>query len=496
MDFWATKTPYERQQEEDERLVRPNPADKPPRKDLRRERVRSEDDADAGDPSDLKDRSKNFKDVGGSLVKRVAARAAERIPAKSRETGEVVSISPETLKEQPGKYEAVDSEEPSEDEEVPSDREKYYQTAGKALRTLAKTNPSLDSKLKAFANPQSDIAGIAKENPSLPASRFFPGVELPKELKTLGDVFEALSKSSKAEKKPKSKKPKEEPEPESSQDKEEKPQASPEKEPPKVEAPKPSEEDKPEESKPEEGEKAQEPSSEPTENEKAGVPLPKRRAVNLAEREEAVSLIVSTFPPHVAATLIAKNLHPDDASNLVRDYTAAKASTASKDLREIVAQTGSFFQTDPTKVPPPKLGRNAAGEQVPFESLTPEEQAETLARHQVRVAALSLAAQDALTAKFRLKGRLTNKPRIPESVASTLANVVLSSPSKENVEAIGAQIFDSVLQGGTPYPLSDKVAKELLGTVGKVSPETRVVVRSFLQANDYGLAKQRFLKGD
>src|SRR6478609_11266539 len=100
MDRWSTKTPEERQDDEASRLVRPAPKQKPPRRDLRRERVTPEADPDQEkDP----DESRNFKDIGGS-VGRVVRRFArnERIPAKNKETGETVQISPDTLKEKPG----------------------------------------------------------------------------------------------------------------------------------------------------------------------------------------------------------------------------------------------------------------------------------------------------------------------------------------------------------------------------------------------------------
>jgi Fe-Mn family superoxide dismutase len=60
----ATKTEGERQDDEAERLVKPAPKNKPPRKDLKRRRVQDSDtttDADAD--QDRKDRSQNYKDA-------------------------------------------------------------------------------------------------------------------------------------------------------------------------------------------------------------------------------------------------------------------------------------------------------------------------------------------------------------------------------------------------------------------------------------------------
>lgn len=122
MDRRATKTPAEREDAEAERLVRPAPKKKPPRHDKRREQMDTSED-EGQDP----DMSLNYKDIGGNVLRRWAAKQ-KKIPAKSRETGETVFISPDTLKKEPGKYEAIESEEgkpqtdqPSEAEEKPED---------------------------------------------------------------------------------------------------------------------------------------------------------------------------------------------------------------------------------------------------------------------------------------------------------------------------------------------------------------------------------------
>src|ERR1051325_4086950 len=128
MDVWATKTRAEREQEEDERLVRPKPSDKPPRHDLRREQVRPESDPDADDASDKKDRSRNYKTMAAVNLAtryRIARRPEIRIPAKNRETGRIVMIAPSTLKEQSGKYQKVDDKaEPDKDPSSSSSPEK------------------------------------------------------------------------------------------------------------------------------------------------------------------------------------------------------------------------------------------------------------------------------------------------------------------------------------------------------------------------------------
>jgi hypothetical protein len=66
MDRQSTKTREELEQEEAARLVRPAPKYKPPRRDRRRERDDSDKEVDPDEVADRKDRSDNYKDVGGS----------------------------------------------------------------------------------------------------------------------------------------------------------------------------------------------------------------------------------------------------------------------------------------------------------------------------------------------------------------------------------------------------------------------------------------------
>jgi hypothetical protein len=562
MDVWATKTRAEREQEEDERLVRPKPSDKPPRHDLRREQVRPESDPDADDASDKKDRSRNYKTMAAvdlATRYRIARRPEIRIPAKNRETGRIVMIAPSTLKEQSGKYQKVDdkaepdkdpssssspekeTKSPAEPPESPpdskpksqlvkKDREQFYAEAGKALRELAQNDPKLESKLKNFTDPKSQVSGLVQENPELPADKIFPGVKLPDGVRTINDVHEALLKAP-VSKAPRKNKPVEDSssnqKPEPSQEKlepaSEKPTEAPSNEPPKepessaesetpegepeTSKPKPEGDPKakaprrknkpkkaPEDSeKPEGGEPAAE-KPEPTVAEKAGIAPPKRRPVNEAEREEAVSLLVDTFPPEVAAELISKHMHPDDVRGLVQTFNAAQRVDP-KSMDEVIQKASSFYQTDPDQVQPPVVGKNAAGEVVSFDDLSPEEQSEATRQHQIQIAAMSFAAERLLTQKYEGKGGLTGKARIPKPLASALASLVLSKAPPEKSEEIAVQVFDTVIKQGNTENISDKSARNLLDQL-KDQPAARAAATAYLQANDYGQAKDKFLKGD
>ena len=70
MNRTSTKTTEEKEQEEAERLLRKEPKLKPPRRDLRRERVKVEEDKDPDEKQEERDTSHNFKDIGASLEDR------------------------------------------------------------------------------------------------------------------------------------------------------------------------------------------------------------------------------------------------------------------------------------------------------------------------------------------------------------------------------------------------------------------------------------------
>jgi len=124
MRILATKDTHEREDEEAERLVKPSPKVKPPRKDLRRQTTESETDPDlAGDP----DLSLNYKNVGGSLVDRVALRFVETrkgpgkakfVTVRDKEQDKTVSVPETTVKNNPSRYQKVQGQPSS-----PSDQE-------------------------------------------------------------------------------------------------------------------------------------------------------------------------------------------------------------------------------------------------------------------------------------------------------------------------------------------------------------------------------------
>jgi hypothetical protein len=86
MDIIGTKDLHEREEEEAERLVRPLPKIKPPRRDRRREQVEAEHDPDLS--KNDKDLSKNRREIGGSTgdfrrLVQLAIKAQETNPYSS-----------------------------------------------------------------------------------------------------------------------------------------------------------------------------------------------------------------------------------------------------------------------------------------------------------------------------------------------------------------------------------------------------------------------------
>ena len=537
MDLRATKTHGERQDEEAERLVRPAPKLKPPRRDRRRERMEVDTDEEEED----KDLSHNFKTIGGSLQERISWRymiAAPKLKVRNRETNKVVNITEETLKAEPGKYEKIDESEEDSDS-------KLFER-GEALRSLTKDDPKLDGVFKSLLNPKSDLGGLAETNPSLPAKSVFKTVRLPEGVETIGDMVKALrGKAPKA--KPKSetapvetpieeaKTPAEEankqrfqkkPPPASPAEAPAAPAEAPKEDAPKADAPAaeaPAEAPKADARAPEEGKPADAPEEgtkgeaapptkkkkkapkpaegepEPSEAEKAGIKPAKRRAVSEDERMESASLIMDTFPPDVATELLARNLHPDDVSSLVDSYHTSKSlSLKGSSPSEFAENASSFYELNPDRVKPPKTGKNALGETVPFEKLTPDEQSEATRKHQMRVVAMSLAAKDVLTRELSMPS-WSGKPQIPLDLASTAATFMLRNGGEKAGKRLSEKVFQSALESGaglynddgTPAP--PMKGKALAGFLKHLSPGAKALASGYLQARDYHLAKDAFL---
>lgn len=474
----ATKDRSQHEDEEADRLVRKAPKQKPPRRDTRRERVHTEQDPDLeGDP-DLKnkDKSLNFKIVGAVSRRYKQLQRAlknqqkpqkqqeqqdpkDRIPARSRETGEVVNISPATLKDEPGKYEKLDPEEAK---------------AQQAKKPQPK-DEGPPKEIKDQVEDKPDLAQKIKVDPNLPAADFFPGIQLPEGMKTLGDVGKALAQAGESKKQA----PKKD-EPESGA---------------KEEAPKPGAEKAPGEGAPPEKEKEapKEPPQQklPTAAEKHNIPQPTRREASSEEYAEANLLLADTFPPKMAAKLIAQKIHPGDARELVDSFRSARTKKV-PDLPAFIDKVSGLYQTDPDKVEPPTVWKNTEGEKVAFDTLDPDEKADAYRKYQMQVLGASIAATQIVSDKLSFPNS-KGDPTVPQSVRKTLAHVLISKTTEDSSD-LDEQVFRTALKSPT-VELSPHTGKKLLEALSS-NPLAEKIGKSFLFANDYLKAKKDFLKSE
>ena len=503
MDFFGTKTHGELEDEEAERLVRPLPKKKPPRRDRRRDDMQAERDPDVEGDSDLKgdpDLSLNYKSIGGSLglLRRVVARfiAAgdpKMVKVRHRETGKVVNVSEETLKEDSGKYEEIEEESEGADEEKAAGH-------GAALRELAKGNASLQGLFKELTNPKSDLGGLAEGNPKMPAAAVLRGVTLPEGLSTLGDVVKALKT------KPKPTKPSAT-----------KPSAAPTKtEAPKAEAPTKTEAPKVEAPKaevPEAPTKAEAPKVPKTETPKGKgkkpekiIPPPKRKEPTPQQVTEAMDLLLEKFPPEIAGKYFT--MHPDDVKALVGKYSSFKTLPLKtpKDVKAEIDFASHGFTIDPAKVQPPKVAKGADGVEKPFEQLDPKEQSEAMQSHRIDVVSSSLASRARVSEAMQKSGASPH-------LASAMADFSLSSrqlpPEERDRKAreasrnlflnTGAGLkeeeeVDERFGTTSPKPKSPKTSKDkLLKSLKDFDPHLQMLAVAHLQGEDYREAHDRFL---
>lgn len=487
----GTKSDAEREDDEASRLVREAPRAKPPRRDRRRERMDTERDPDTeGDP-DLKgkDTSMNFKSIGGSTIERLVLRFAvrtagrrtrsrkknlhrrpkakgklERIPARSRETGETVLISPDTLKTEPGKYQPIKPE----DEKTPgSDVDKPEQPG-------AATDEAKPKRQRKPKPPKPEGEALAQgdkpQQADAPAEPQATPGDAPAEAKP---KQQRKPKAPKAEGEPQGDKP-EPPEPEDKPHTEEE-KAKPEGEKPEGEA---KDEAKPAKAGPA-GKKPKEP--EPSVADKLGIKPPERREATAEETAEVALLLADNLPPEMAARLIAKGIHPDDAKTVLSSYKAARSRPLGNP-GEFASKAAKVYQTDPDKVEPPKTWRGADGKKVAFEDLTPEDQANAYREHQMQVVAMSLAARDQLEDHLSFGGSMP-KDVVKAVTASLLGDGKSADPS---------QVFEAITQTKGFKKIPEGSAKRMLASV-KGNEGAEALVKAYLEGNDYKRAKDLYL---
>lgn len=505
------------------------------------------------------------------------------IKVRKKDTGNVTYVTKERLKDEGSTYEVVEDdaggkapeEKPEADEPKSKARKEYtpedIEQLRSTLKTLDEGDPNFVGAFGRALNPADEWAKLPDDTPLTDFSDLRPLVkDYPTlgDLRALGDEMAAHPERfapPKQKKKPKQTKPApaapSEPLPPSTSD--EKPgepapstpavpETAPETEGPAQPADStpssspetkadggavpPSEdsktEDGPPQSKTPEGEstkpeepKVDEPSTPEAKQPKKAQPPkpPQRRPFSERERLDARAQLIEEFSYDAAKQLLQLNLHPDDVKELVTTQRLMRTHSI-KSVSDALELVGGQYQTDPSKIPPPKLGGNSAGVEVPLSDLTPDEQLQATQKHRMRVLAVNLTARQAVM------DRLERKTGAPEELLGTLADFTLNRPTGESdaqrVERArkdAQDLFAKTVAKGqledqvdnsrflddddelTPDPSEVPVAKEMAPTREHLTkilrefsadPATQQVAVGYLQAADYLDVRKNFLSSE
>lgn len=522
MQIFGTKTHVELENEEAERLVRLTPKVKPPRRDKRREDMRTERDPDIDGDPDIKqdpDRSLNYKTIGGAA--RVAARFLlardELVSVRNKETGRIVNVSEETLKEDASKYEKLEGEG-----KVPGLaelRRNWLADKGESLQALARDNPKLQVMIKDLTNPKSDLGGLAEGNPSLPASTILKNVKIPEGLKTIGDLVNALRALKVKSKVPKEKglKPAEsseyvEPEktppnpPEAAGKPTETTPEAPETSPEGDEAggPETSPEGDGAEPDPFPEKKPQAPKFPPTDA--RSYPPPKRPPPTRQEELEALdALDQSDLPASVQSSLA--RLHPADLKTLLESYSKFQSLPVTGSLKSEIQAARNGYVSKPEDVQTlPDLESKKKGDESEKEAA---EKAEAIQKHRMSVMAASLASQVRVT-------KIMTSSGVPKYLAGKLAYFTLttaSMPPEKQMEVAKQAAHTAFTQAATGFSgkpekddrfgsfvdkakrklLGDQERKDFISAMEHLDPYTQMAAVAHLQGEDYRAASDKFL---
>ena len=206
-------------------------------------------------------------------------------------------------------------------------------------------------------------------------------------------------------------------------------------------------------------------------------PPPPRRAVTPEERKETWQYIQDELPAGMAASL--EDLHPDDIKKFVKDFQAAQEKPPS--MEDLLGSVQGNFCTDIDKVPDPPVEE--------LNGLSPEKKAEAIQQHSLKVLTQSLIARERLSEKYMSSG-------LPYAVSRKMAVAQLSNKPGDVPEHVtdkqADEVFDSVLTSGSPTQISSRQVAEAFSTV-KDDPRLAKLITAFMQGNDYWLAKEKFL---
>lgn len=530
---WATKTHHEREEEEAERLVRPSPKIKPPRRDLRRETVDVEETSDKEDDSDT---SLNYKTIGGSLVERVVQRfGTEWVRVKNRDKDRVTRVTPETLKENPELYEKVPENEPYEQQGVrpsrhPREPEKPYYPKNpiphpkwpdrpdsvpspvpppKAVspvdpvpvpepptpekpprirppgwvkkRREAVVARYLDARKKPL--PEASQGAPQPSGEGAPPKARTPKKKIVVRKKDTGWVGEVSEETLRKNPEAYEKVDEQEKEPEPASDSE-KPQSvepsteekAPETKPvpsdqvPSVPKPKP----KPKKEKPQ-GEQVPEDQKDRPQGDqdkapgKGGGPKPKK--VDPWDQFFVLFDLTPVLGSEVAQQAIKAGVTKDTAGEFVRSYVTAKGSSIPGDVGKHLASLKKYYGED-NEILPPKMGRGSDGKLVPWEDLESSDQEIALESHRAKVLGLKMALDSQLQNAMKTRG-------LPESYGSALNKFV--SNGRADADRASYEAFTERLSSGKVETTNPKKVADFIESLA--DPGDRKVVVAQYQAD-------------
>ncbi len=459
----ATKTVSEREDEESDRLVRPAPKQKPPRNDRRRERMDVEEDPDLEDSDP--DTSMNYKTIGGSDRKKV--------PAKNKDN-KIVYVSPQTLKDRPGEYQAVKETKELYDQASPYMSDDEVAGWADQMETLVRQNPekSVDEVFPKGTFPEQiktlgDLVALFDTGGTPPPTQAPPAEAPPKAKPSLQKAPEAEAVAPVAE-------PKAAPAQEAPQEQpvvEEAPPAA-------AEAPSETESESEESTSPKEEATAPDDADKATQEEKPSPPQeqqqPSKKQPVRIQRPEASAAdwkrasldLIDLLPPAEAAAILAMpDMHPQDINRLTRAYKEGSKTAPPKGFKGSLS-VGS-------------VSLPAEWEGKPTEGLSDEEKASITRMHAMETVGRTIGARNRLERELQ-SGAAGGK--ISEEASKQLSQAMLGIGSADP-----SKLMDEGLKNGPK--LSKREKRKLL----KKYPDHREAIAAYLQGTDIKKVKDKYI---
>jgi len=407
----------------------------------------------------------------GDMLRVMALSPSTTQPAKSKGKGKGKTPTPTQVPvSQPAGPTQVPAQTTTEPSQQPKPfkyqapvEDKHDRASRDALQALAKEHPELAAALKDLTKAKSQFGQDAQSNPQFPASMYLEDVlkgkdgnriSLPEDIHNLEDLQRVMALPvAKEEKAPKALKTT-----------------------PKA----------PKEEKARKWDDDSGVDYEDVENINPAAGQPDR-PYSKAEADRAMMLALNTFPQETAhAILLSKpRPHPDEINQLVQDYqTASQAQVSPKNLDKFGARVSKFFNLDPSQVQPPKTVKTAEGE-IKFEDLPPEQKPEAYRKHQMRVVAMSLAAQKMVANSLASTGA-------SKDLAGLLGEVILTGKTKDTSKLAEEAFYKRIHQDDhTPERIPNSTVKKVLGSA--INPNARKMAVGYFQSQDYQEARKIFL---